>query len=212
MKKIVALIFLICFFTFSAHSQIYIDNAGNIHDQSNSGALNEGRSSRTYSNKKYYSSNKRTGFDKSKLVFGGGMGLQFGDYTVVNISPQVGYAFSKYITAGAGLGYTYYKDKYYIGYTKYNDKSSYVSFNLYGDLYPIQYIVFSVQPEISRMWQSLDTPSGKNDNNEFVPAFLVGGGIRFSGMTARILYDIVQDDNSPYGDGIFYSVGYTFSF
>ncbi len=37
---------------------------------------------------------QKTGFDKSKLFFGGNLGASFGDYTLANISPQVGYRFN----------------------------------------------------------------------------------------------------------------------
>jgi len=152
------------------------------------------------------------GFNPSNLVFGGNLGLQFGNYTVVNVSPQLGYSFSKYVTAGAGLGYTYYKNDYYIGRDKFDYKSSYFSMNLFGRFYPIEYLVVSLQPEISRMWRTIDDYSGSYSENKFVPSVLVGGGVRLGGMIAMIQYDVVQNNNSPYGDNIFYSVGYTFSF
>ena len=66
-------------------------------------------------------------FDPSKLSVGGNFSLQFGDYTVVGISPQIGYDFSKYLTAGAGFGYTYFKDKHY----DYKCSNSYLSFDVF---------------------------------------------------------------------------------
>lgn len=145
-----------------------------------------------------------SGFDKSKLSLGGSLGLQFGDYTLINISPQVGYDISKNLTLGAGLGYTYYKEKGY-----YNDYSvSYLNFDIFGRFYPIENIVLSVQPEMSRMWRTV----GGNTESKFVPSVLVGGGLRYDGMLAMIQYDVVQNINTPYGNTIFYTVGYTFNF
>lgn len=156
-------------------------------------------------------------FDRSKLEIGGGVGLQFGDYTVVSVSPQLGYRLSPYLTVGAGVSYTYYKDDIpvFIEPTReqnYDYKASYFGMNLFGRFYPIQYIVLSVQPEASRMWLTIDGPSGKVKSNEFVPSVLLGGGVRLGPVTAMIQYDIIQDDHSPYSDKIFYSIGYTFSF
>lgn len=149
------------------------------------------------------------GFDRSKLEVGGGVGLQFGDYTVINVSPQVGYRLTPYFTAGAGVSYTYFKDEDRFG----NDyKASYFGMNIFGRFYPIQYLVLSVQPEASRMWRSYDTSNGKEKSNEFVPSVLLGGGVRLGPVTAMIQYDVIQDKNSPYSDKIFYSIGYTFSF
>lgn len=149
-------------------------------------------------------------FQLSRLTFGGGVGLQFGDYTLVNIAPQVGYDFNKYLNAGAGFTYTYYNDKY----DGWKDKSSYLGFNVYGKIYPIPYVVLLVQPEINRMWRSVENrvTHNKTKNEEFVPVLLVGGGVRLGPMTAMIQYDVAQDDNSPYGNRLFYSVGYTFNF
>lgn len=151
-------------------------------------------------------------FDRSKLEIGGGVGLQFGDYTVVNVSPQVGYRLTPYFTLGAGVSYTYHKDDYYVDSRSYDYKSSYFGMNVFGRFYPIQYLVLSVQPEASRMWRSYDGPNGKVKSNEFVPSVLLGGGVRLGPVTVMIQYDVIQDDNSPYSDKIFYSIGYTFSF
>ncbi len=53
----------------------------------------------------------KTGFDKNKLFFGGNFGLSFGDYTIVNVSPQLGYRFNNYLAAGAGINLLYSSTK-----------------------------------------------------------------------------------------------------
>jgi hypothetical protein len=50
--------------------------------------------------------------DPNRLVFGGNIGASFGDFTFVNLSPQVGYAFKPWLTAGAGINYIYNSFKY----------------------------------------------------------------------------------------------------
>ncbi|MBB4037936.1 hypothetical protein GGR21_003860 [Dysgonomonas hofstadii] len=202
MKKMIFMALLFSM-TIALQAQIYVDNKGNVYDQRKSSTTT------ATSAKSNNRSSSGSSFDMSKLSFGGNLSLQFGDYTVVGISPQVGYDFNKYLTAGAGLGYTYFKDKTY----DYKWSSSYVSFDLFGRFYPIEYIVIGIQPEISRMWQSVKWNDGvKVSESKFVPSFLVGGGLRLGGMIAMIQYDVVQDDNSPYGNNLFYSVGYTFRF
>ena len=52
---------------------------------------------------------EKTGFDKSKLFFGGNLGLAFGTYTIINVSPQVGYHFSPMFAGGVGVNYSYFK-------------------------------------------------------------------------------------------------------
>ncbi len=152
-------------------------------------------------------------FQLSRLTFGGGLGLQFGDYTVVNIAPQAGYDFSSYFNAGAGFTYTYYGRKYDTG-TWRKETNNYFGFNVYGRFYPIPYIVLMVQPEINRMWRTFEprTTGSKTKEEKMVPVCLVGGGLRLGPVTAMIQYDVAQNNNSPYGNKLFYSIGYTFGF
>lgn len=148
-------------------------------------------------------------FNPNRLTIGGGLGAQFGDYTLVNIAPQIGYNFSNYINAGAGFTYTHYSNKY----SSYKQTNNYFGANLYAKIYPIPYLVLMVQPEINRMWQTVEArPSGeKSKTEEVIPVCLVGGGVRFGPVTAMIQYDLVQNGDSPYGNKLFYSVGYAFS-
>ncbi len=149
-----------------------------------------------------------SGFDPSKLTFGGNMNLQFGNYTTVGISPQVGYNFSKYFTAGVGLGYNYFREKNYdVKWSRH-----YVSFNVFGRFYPVDFLVISLQPEASRVWEIIENSGNKYKTNKFVPSVLIGGGLRYMNMIAMIQYDVVQDEYSPYGNNLFYSIGYSLNF
>lgn len=200
MKKLLLLFCLYISIATISYAQIYVDNQGNVYDTRKK-IVNKSPEKKTYK--------KASPFDPSKLSFGGNFSLQFGNYTVIGISPQVGYNFSKYFTAGAGFGYTYFKDKHY----DYKWNSSYLSFDIFGRFYPTDFLVMSIQPEISRMWQNVTYYDGeKVSENKFVPSLLIGGGVRFGGVMAMIQYDLVQDINSPYGTNLFYSVGYTFNF
>src|ERR1017187_2606703 len=73
------------------------------------------------------------GFDKSKLFVGGGLGLAFGTYTIVNVTPLVGYRFSELFAAGVGINYSYYG--YNDGYWNY--KQSYAGMSIFGRVYPV---------------------------------------------------------------------------
>jgi hypothetical protein len=150
-------------------------------------------------------------FDKRKLTFGGGIGLQFGDYTLVHVAPQVGYNFSGKFNAGAGFTYTYlsYDENAYNTSVSYN----YFGFNTYARFYPIPYLILQVQPEIGRIWTSSERMRDGTTQkaNYMTPSCLLGGGLRMGLLTAMLQYDIIQDKNSPYRDGLFYSVGISFS-
>jgi hypothetical protein len=52
-----------------------------------------------------------------KLFFGGGLGLQFGTVTLIDISPVIGYRVTEKLETGIGLTYKYYKynDYYNLG-------------------------------------------------------------------------------------------------
>jgi len=46
---------------------------------------------------------------ESKFYFGGNLGLMFGTYTIIDISPLLGYKVTEKFHVGTGLTYTYYK-------------------------------------------------------------------------------------------------------
>src|SRR5450755_4452865 len=73
-------------------------------------------------------------FDKSNLFFGGNLGLAFGTYTIVNVSPLIGYHFSPLFAAGVGVNYSYYG--YDDGYL--TSKQTYAGMSIFGRVYPIQ--------------------------------------------------------------------------
>ncbi len=150
---------------------------------------------------------KKSGFDKSKLLFGGSFGMSFGDYTSVSICPQAGYAFNQYFATGLGVSYDYYKYKYY------DQSLNYLGTNLYGRLTPIKYFAIQFQPEIYKMWGNLQSYS----IDETVPCLLAGAGLIMpvgsnGGVSMMLYYDLLQDDYSPYRDQIVYSIGYVFNF
>ena len=55
---------------------------------------------------------EKTGFDKSRLFFGGSFGLSLGDYILINVSPQIGYRLSRYFATGFGINGQYSEFKY----------------------------------------------------------------------------------------------------
>jgi hypothetical protein len=148
-------------------------------------------------------------FDKSKLELGGTLGFSFGsssatgESTGLNISPEIGYRFSKYFSAGAGLSYIYRS------YSDYDFSENYAGLTFYGRFRPIKYIVLLAEPEFYRTW-------GKNFESRFVPTLLLGGGatmpIGHGGVSFTLSYDVLQNDYSPYYNRLVYTIGYTFSF
>lgn len=148
-------------------------------------------------------------FDKSKLEFGGSFGFSFGksssagDYSSLNISPQVGYGFSSKFSAGFGPSYIYR------GYSDGNYSENYGGLTFYGHYRPIRYLQILVRPEFYRTW-------GNNFDSRFVPSLLLGAGAIIpagnGGVSFSLSYDVIQDSYSPYWEQIVYSIGYVFSF
>ncbi len=147
-------------------------------------------------------------FDIKNVVVGGQFGFNITNgQTAINVSPQLGYRFNQYLTAGAGVGYSYYSYK-----DVFNQKYSqnYLGMNIYGQVNPIKYVALKVQPEVYQMW-------GQNIETQTIPCLLVGAGATIptgnnGGVSMMFYYDVAQNDFSPYGKDIFYSIGYTFGF
>lgn len=56
---------------------------------------------------------QNSGFDWERVTIGGGFGMTFGDFTYVEVAPNLGYYLTDNILVGVGANYTYYEDKYY---------------------------------------------------------------------------------------------------
>jgi len=160
------------------------------------------------------------GFDKSRLFFGGNFGLSFGTYTFINVTPQVGYHLSNYFAVGTGINFIYSSTKYYAG-TPGEYKSEYgaVGLNIFGRFYPIQYIMLHAQPELNYVWGKQTYSDGDPSTklpNRFVPSLLLGGGVIIpagrGALVASLLYDVIQDYESPYYGFPVFGLGFNIGF
>ena len=155
---------------------------------------------------------KEKGFQKEKLFVGGNFGLTFGNYTLINVSPQIGYRFTDFFAAGVGINLQYvsWKDEYSNGD---NSKTSQTvtGLNVFGRIYPIKNFMIQVQPEENylfgkqKYYQAYTQTTFKNNTDaKIVPSLLLGGGLVIpSGRGAfitSVFYDVLQKDNSPYGN------------
>jgi len=165
-----------------------------------------------------------TGFDKSKLFFGGNFGLSFSNYyTLVNVSPQIGYRFNDYLAAGTGINFLYSSQKsidiYGYDYSRLN--IGVAGLNVFGRVYPIKEAFLQLQPELNYTWGNIKyystPPATQKLDGEFVPSLLggAGGAIPTGGRGAFIImvqYDLLQQSRSPYGNHAFFSFGYNVGF
>ncbi len=155
--------------------------------------------------------NRDRGFDRTRLIVGGGLGggsLQ-GGY-IFSVTPSVGYMVTDRFHAGINLGYFYSKQE-----IPYSDgsyelfKNRVVSTSLYARFFPLDVIFLQVTPEINfaktkyEYYYALTDQTTTENLTNSIPAFLVGGGYaqRLGGnsyMMISVMYDLVQNPNSPY--------------
>lgn len=160
------------------------------------------------------------GFDRNKVFFGGNFGLGFGsNNTLVNVSPQVGYRFNQYLAAGVGLNFIYSSYRYRFYVPEYKESFGVTGLNVFGRVYPIEYLFLQIQPEANYTWGKFKFYDGRPDqklNAKIVPSLLGGAGAAIpSGRGAFIImaqYDLLQNERSPYGNRAFYNFGYNFGF
>jgi hypothetical protein len=158
------------------------------------------------------------GFDKSKLFTGGSFGLSFGSYTLINFSPQLGYHFTNYFAAGAGINLLYSSVHYTLPY-EYKDEYGATGFNIFSRFYPIQNIMLQIQPELNYVWGDEKyydgTPTLKLAST-FVPSLLMGGGVAIpagrGSLLAILLYDVLQNPESPYYGRAIFNLGFNIGF
>ncbi|MBS1654139.1 MAG: hypothetical protein JSU05_04770 [Bacteroidetes bacterium] len=162
----------------------------------------------------------KKGFDKSKLFFGGNFGLSFGDYTLINISPQVGYRFNKTLAAGMGFNMQYISVKDRPNGIIYSKTSQGVAgLNIFGRVYPAQFLLLQAQPEANYVWGKVKYYNGSPSDvldARIVPSLLLGGGVAMpagrGAFLATVFYDVLQNTYSPYGRQAIFNFGYNFGF
>lgn len=154
---------------------------------------------------------KKSKFDKNRLIVGGGLGggsLQ-GGY-ILSVTPSLGYMVTNRFHAGVNFGYFFSRQKVpYLDGSYDLSKNRVLSPSLYARFFPLDVVFLQVMPELNLAKQKFEQYYASTDqtiNQTFsntVPAVLVGGGYaqRLGGssyMMISVMYDIVQNPNSPY--------------
>jgi hypothetical protein len=147
---------------------------------------------------------------KDHLVYGGNVGLSFGNVTDVGISPMVGYKVTDKFIPGVGASYNYIK----IHYRGYPTQST----NIYGgsvfaNYFVLENIFAHAEYEVlNGEWEPYYRP-GERFN---LSSFLVGGGYRESlgGLSTyvMVLYNVTQSSDSPYSSPLVIRVGLAMGF
>jgi hypothetical protein len=139
-----------------------------------------------------------------RFYIGGYLGLQFGTYTSIDISPLIGYRITPDFNVGIGLLYTYTSFDYGFpigqhGYSSWGGRLStnYTLFNLISLGVEYQYRTVELYNSFENSFQ-----------NQGVNVLFLGGGIRQSVgrntfMFVMAYYDILQEQYTPYPNVVF---------
>jgi hypothetical protein len=215
MRKSASIYLILCFIPIFIQAQnnfrldtVRVDknDSRNIHAYKNKGITSDAPEK---SNKEITNSNEIKGFDKTKLRFGANLGLSLSkNYTFLGLGPQIGYSFSNYFMAGAGIKYYYTKTRAYDYGDSYLYKNNLLGANIFGYLYPIKFITVFAQPELNYLWTSVEneTTNEVSKDSGIVPSIVVGAGFRLGFTHITFNYDLIHEVNSPYPEGIFLGV------
>lgn len=154
--------------------------------------------------------------DPSRLIIGGSLGLAFGDYTNINISPLIGYRISQLFAAGININAQYGSERL----SNYNNvtiqRNQYTIFGggVWGRVYPLDFLFIHVQPEYNAvsLKSTYYDPKTVVHDHYGVPSLLMGGGYSQpvggrASFSIMALYDVLQDSRSPYQNGLILRIG-----
>ncbi len=160
------------------------------------------------------SKKEKTPFSR-RLVFGGDIGLSFGTITYIKLAPVIGYRITDRLTAGLGPIYIYEKYKNYNLETSTYGGKAILSFTVIKGLgesigLGMSNIVLHAENEVINvepLYLDLNTYYYFFGDRIWIDNLLLGGGIsqmignRF-GISLFILWDVTQNDYSPYSNPI----------
>jgi hypothetical protein len=163
--------------------------------------------------------NKEKGKEKvpfsQRLIFGGDIGLSFGTITYIKIAPIIGYRISDRLVAGLGPIYIYENYKNYnLESSTYGGKAL-ASFTVIkgrdaGGVFPLGNIVFYAENEVINVESYFYDPIYNYyyfNDRVWIDNLLLGGGLSQSlggrfGITIYLLWDVTQNEYSPYNNPI----------
>lgn len=150
-----------------------------------------------------------------RVYFGGNFNLQFGDFTVINISPLAGYMVTNRFSVGPGITYQYLKGEAIDLFTgrifKYDT-------NVYGGRvfgrYNLSEQLFAYT-EFESLNVEFPNEQASGLVREWVPGYFIGGGWfqpvgGRAGLGLTLLLNLLHDDRkSPYNSEIILRAGIT---
>jgi len=145
-----------------------------------------------------------------RFYIGGGLGMQFGDQTIISASPILGYKVTEKFHVGVGGTYIYYNLKQYYYDSNGNLQFYKLKSNIYGGDVFAKYFIFDevfIYGEYGVLNMDVYDPLSSIKSRRNVASALIGGGYRQMlgdnvGVELTILYDVIDDRDSPYSNPI----------
>lgn len=134
----------------------------------------------------------------NRIYFGGNLGLQFGTYTYIDISPLIGYKLTEKLSVGTGVTYIYFRDNFY----DYN--TSIYGGRLFSRYRLLENIFTHVEYEVlSREVYDINWDLKRVNVN----SFFVGGGYQQmiggnASLNILVLWNLNETAYSPYQNPI----------
>jgi hypothetical protein len=135
---------------------------------------------------------------RDKIYFGGSVGVTFGNYTSIRISPLVAYKVQPKLSVGLQAGYEYVRD------SRYSD--TYTSHNYGGSIFSRYRVIpqLFAHAEYALINYEIHT-SPTSSERQTIPFLFLGGGYSQRIGPAmwgyvQVLFDVLQDNKSPYDD------------
>lgn len=141
-----------------------------------------------------------------RVYVGGNVSFEFGDFTVVDLSPLAGYMVTNMFSVGLGATYRYFSVRDFNFETSIYGGRVFARHNLGQQ--------FFLQTEYENL--STELRFGDGNNREWVPGFFFGGGVfqpigrGTAGVVVAGFYNFAYDDiKSPYNSPWVFRVGIT---
>ena len=145
---------------------------------------------------------------ESKWYYGGNIGFSFwNDYFYLGVYPLVGYKVTPKLSLGAKVGYAYISDD------RYEPAPALNTSNYGGSLFSRFRIIPQIYLHAEFAYWSYENVSSYNrDENTYIterywiPFLFLGGGLSQqlgpnTWAFVEVLFDVINDDNSPYESG-----------
>lgn len=157
-----------------------------------------------------------------RLVWGGGASLQFGQFTLIYVSPSVGYRFNDNLIAGGGYIYQYIRvNEIYNYQSRSFQQVDDVSDRMHGPKAFVNYLMFEnfyagTQLEVlNHDFRYFDNQFNQRVENRWTPVLFLEAGFtseigRKGYAVAGLRYNILHDVTSPYFSPLFPVVAFYF--